>query len=80
MPLIFLLTLYLLFAKPAYAYLDPGTGSYIIQIIIATMIGGTVAFRNSFGKIKEYFTKNLKTPTKKVELDKKKKNEKAKTK
>ena len=24
---------------PAYAYLDPGTGSYILQVIIAALLG-----------------------------------------
>ena len=28
---------------PAYAYLDPGTGSYFLQIIIATLLGSICA-------------------------------------
>ena len=27
------------FASPAYAYLDPGTGSYVFQMIIAGVVG-----------------------------------------
>ncbi len=34
-----------LFAKNAYAYLDPGSGSYIFQIIIAGIIGGLFAIK-----------------------------------
>ncbi len=51
-----LLTLFL-FALPkqAFAYLDPGTGSYIIQILIATLAGGTYVVFASWGKIKTFF-------------------------
>ncbi len=28
-----------MFTQKAYAYLDPGTGSYIFQIIIASLVG-----------------------------------------
>ena len=36
-----IITLALIFVLcfPAYAYLDPGTGSYFLQIIIATLLG-----------------------------------------
>lgn len=37
-----------IFPKQALAYLDPGTGSYIIQIVIASLAGGVyliAAFR-----------------------------------
>jgi hypothetical protein len=39
----------------AHAYLDPGTGSYVIQIIIATLAGGTYVVITSWGKIKTFF-------------------------
>ncbi len=40
----------LMFPQVSYAYLDPGTGSYIFQIILASLVG--VAFT-----IKIYWTK-----------------------
>lgn len=33
-------------------YLDPGSGSFIIQILIAVLLGAGVALRASWGKIK----------------------------
>lgn len=36
-------------------YLDPGSGSLIIQIVIAVLLGLGVAARASWGKIKGWF-------------------------
>jgi hypothetical protein len=36
-------------------YLDPGSGSFIIQIAIAVLLGLGVAVRASWGTIKKYF-------------------------
>lgn len=36
-------------------YLDPGSGSLIIQIAIAVLLGLGVAFRASWGKLKGLF-------------------------
>ena len=36
-------------------YLDPGSGSFIIQIAIAALLGLGVALRASWGSIKKYF-------------------------
>jgi hypothetical protein len=36
-------------------YLDPGSGSFIIQIAIAALLGLGVALRVSWGSIKKYF-------------------------
>ena len=38
--------------SPAYAYLDPGTGSYFLQIIIATLLGAMYAIKQFWYKIK----------------------------
>lgn len=35
----------LVFSTPAYAYLDPGTGSYILQLLIGVLIGAAFAVR-----------------------------------
>ena len=38
-----------------FPYLDPGSGSFIIQIVIAALLGLGVALRASWGTIKKYF-------------------------
>ena len=53
----FLLCVFLCF--PAYAYLDPGTGSYFIQIIIATLLGAMYAIKQFWYKIKLFCTNLL---------------------
>jgi hypothetical protein len=37
------------------AYLDPGSGSFLIQILIAALLGIGVALRASWSKIKGFF-------------------------
>ena len=49
-------------SQNAYSYIDPGTGSYLFQILIATLIGAFFSIK-IFGKkittfIKDLFTKN----------------------
>ncbi len=39
------------FPRSAYAYLDPATGSYITQIIIAAVIGGLFFIKQYFHRI-----------------------------
>jgi len=36
-------------------YLDPGSGSFLIQLAIAALLGLGIAFRASWGKIKGWF-------------------------
>ncbi len=43
--------------KPAYAYLDPGTGSFIIQIIIGGVVAAGAALKIYWGKIRGFFVK-----------------------
>jgi hypothetical protein len=43
----------MLFSK--LPYLDPGSGSFIIQILIASLLGIGLALRASWGKIKARF-------------------------
>jgi hypothetical protein len=38
-----------------YAYLDAGSGSYILQIIIAAFVTGVVAVKVLWNKIKSFF-------------------------
>jgi hypothetical protein len=41
---------------PAHAYIDPGTGSFVIQGIIAAVVGAGVAVRMFWGRIKGLLT------------------------
>lgn len=38
-----------------HAYLDPGSGSFLIQLAIAALLGLGVALRASWSKIKGWF-------------------------
>jgi hypothetical protein len=49
---IFFGMLYLFFPRTAYAYLDPGTGSYILQIILATVFGVAYIIKIYWTKLK----------------------------
>jgi hypothetical protein len=44
-----------------HAYLDPGSGSFLVQLAIAALLGLGVAFRASWGKIKGWFGSKPKT-------------------
>ena len=46
---------FLLFPANAYAYLDPGTGSYILQLALAALVGALFAVRLFWGRIKSFF-------------------------
>ena len=39
-------------------YLDPGSGSFLIQLLIAGIAGAGIAIAVSWGRIKRLFTKN----------------------
>lgn len=47
---------FMLFSAPAFAYVDPGTGSFLIQGIIAAVIGIGVAGKLFWAKIKSVLT------------------------
>jgi len=47
--------LLLLTATDAHAYLDPGTGSYVVQMIIAGLLGAAFAIKMSWLRIKAFF-------------------------
>lgn len=58
-----------------FAYLDPGTGSLILQVIIGGILGVGVVLKTYWSKIRSLFKKSKKpeTDTEKAE----KKNEKS---
>ena len=55
--IILLLGASLTYAAPAFAYLDPGTGSIILQGIIATVAGMLVAGRLYWERVKQFFAR-----------------------
>lgn len=44
---------------PAYAYLDPGTGSLLVQGLIAAIAGGLVFVRGKWLFLKDWFNRLL---------------------
>ncbi len=51
------LCLFFAFSSPSYAYLDPGTGSIVLQAILAAIAGVTVTYRLWLFKLKNFFEK-----------------------
>lgn len=50
-------------------YLDPGSGSFIIQILIASLLGIGVALRVSWSRIKKWLGKQKDTETEEADED-----------
>lgn len=48
----------LICAENAHAYLDPGTGSILLQALLAGMLAVGAFWRNLKGYIKGFFTRN----------------------
>ena len=45
----------ILLAQPAHAYLDPGTGSIVVQGVIAAIAAGAVALRLYWKRLRSLF-------------------------
>ena len=45
----------LLFANPAYAYIDPGTGSMLVQAVIAAVAAASVSIGIFWRRIRSFF-------------------------
>lgn len=52
----------LLGAAAPPAYLDPGSGSYLIQLLIAGALGAALAVRMSWDRIKGFFRRKDRRP------------------
>lgn len=52
-------------------YIDPGSGSYLVQVIIAAVLGALFYFKNLWWQIKSFFTgsKKKETPPGKESID-----------
>jgi uncharacterized membrane protein len=46
----------LVVSTPSYAYLDPGTGSYMLQLLIGVLIGAAFAIKFYWKKIWSFLT------------------------
>jgi hypothetical protein len=51
-------------AAPAHAYLDPGTGSIILQATIGAIAGATLFARTWIYKVKSLFTRGKSSDSK----------------
>lgn len=52
---IVVLILALCFSPDAYAYLDPGSGSYMLQILLGTLVAGFFAIKHYWHRLKYFF-------------------------
>lgn len=52
-----MLYVFILSIQPAYAYLDPGTGSYMLQILIAGVLAVFFFAKPYVYKLKSFFKK-----------------------
>lgn len=57
----FSLGLFVFLSHPAQAYLDPGSGSFLFQLLVGGILSGMFAIKLYFKKIKAFFKKNKKT-------------------
>jgi hypothetical protein len=46
-----------------FLYLDPGSGSYLVQMIIAAVLAGLFFFKSLWWKIKSFFYRPKNDPT-----------------
>ena len=58
--ILFAIIIYLFFLpKPAHAYLDPGSGSYILQMVIGVFITLSFVFRTSLKRLIIFIKKTI---------------------
>lgn len=50
-----LLSVLIFYAEPVHAYMDPGTGSYVFQALIAVFLGGIFAVKTYWQRLKNFF-------------------------
>ena len=53
--LFLIMALQITLSHNAFAYLDPGTGSYIFQVLFAVFIGGVFTIKHYWQKVKTLF-------------------------
>ena len=56
LPKLFLILLvFHILASPAYGYIDPGTGSYVLQVVLAFLLGALFALKMFWRNVKAFF-------------------------
>jgi hypothetical protein len=55
---VFTLNIYLGTTSSAWAYMDPGTGSMMLQLLLASIAGGLVVIKMYWYKIKKFFSRD----------------------
>jgi hypothetical protein len=61
--------LLMIFTPPAHAYLDPGTGSYIFQLLLAAVVGLAFVIKVFWSRIKSFFSRLLSRNQAQIEED-----------
>lgn len=56
----------LIVVTDASAYLDPGTGSFIFQTILAVLVGASFAIKSYWQRIKSLFSRKPSAPAEKA--------------
>jgi len=51
---------YFVLAAPIYAYIDPGSGSYFLQLLIAGLLAGLYFLKIYWAKIRSFLGRMLK--------------------
>lgn len=72
--------LFFIVPKNAHAYLDPGAGSYILQMIAATLFVGLFAVKNFWKQIKDFIKKMFSKQNRESKKDEKNDKQDSKTK
>ena len=52
--IVMLILLILMYPQKASAYIDPGTGSYFLQFLIAILVGGAFLFKNQLKRLRVF--------------------------
>lgn len=50
-------TVLALSATSAHAYMDPGSGSFLLQILLAAFVGGMFYFRQGMDAVRRFFAR-----------------------
>jgi len=53
--LVMLVVFSVVFPRKAHAYINPGAGTYILHLIISVLVGGLVAVKLYWNKVKTFF-------------------------
>ncbi len=60
--LCYLAALGILLPMPAHAYLDPGTGGMLLQLLVGAIAGSIVFLRLKWTQVKGFFSRKQQTP------------------